>query len=159
MYRWIPLNPNMDNPNSWLFWSPMEITHVDLQISYVLICPLNPKFAKFEGFSLGIPFFRMKREAPVRAPWASCSWSAREAVKDVPPSCLDNTEWDWSEMEKSIGAVACFCMHKMRKTIQRIPCFFHKKEKMHHCWATMWTQAKKQMTPCINLILICSSDT
>ncbi len=53
----IPLNPNIENPNSW-FPSPMKITHR----SRVWICPLHPKFPlfEFEGFSLGITFFFFK---------------------------------------------------------------------------------------------------
>ena len=33
-------------------------------IFHMLLCPLNSKFAKIEGFILGV-FFRIKREAPV----------------------------------------------------------------------------------------------
>ncbi len=37
-YRWVPLTPNMDHPNSTLIQSPTEITCRSLKM---LICPLN----------------------------------------------------------------------------------------------------------------------
>ncbi len=47
-YRWVPPNPNMDNPNSQLIQSLMEITH---KISHV-ICLLNSKCTKFKRIYL-----------------------------------------------------------------------------------------------------------
>ncbi len=52
-YRWVPLNPNMDNPNSWLI---KKQTGRKFPISPILNFMLNSKVAKFEGFSLGITF-------------------------------------------------------------------------------------------------------
>ncbi len=45
-YRWVPLYPNMDNPNSQKIWSPLQ-THLSLQL---LICPKIWQFIWYQFF-------------------------------------------------------------------------------------------------------------
>ncbi len=54
--RFLPLNPNMDNPNFQLIRSPGEIT----SISCVFICLLYLKFTQLERILLGTTFFSNK---------------------------------------------------------------------------------------------------
>ncbi len=53
LYRWVPLYPNMDNPDS-----QFEVLYGKrknpLMSACLPACLLNLKFAKFEGFSLVI---------------------------------------------------------------------------------------------------------
>ena len=57
MFRWVPLNPNLLNPNSWLIQKNCRESEA---ISPVLNFMLD---SKFEGFLVFL--FRIKREAPV----------------------------------------------------------------------------------------------
>ena len=65
-YRSVPVNPIMDNPNSWKTRIPVEMAL--LQISCVLICLHNSKFGQFERICLGISFFGINQDPTVSQP-------------------------------------------------------------------------------------------
>ena len=61
IHRWVPVNPNMDNPNSRLIRSPHT------SISAMLICLLNSTFGDSKEFYsyIRVHLFWMKRDPPV----------------------------------------------------------------------------------------------
>ncbi len=67
-YRWLPFNPNMGNPISWLF----RINHGEnFLFPLWYTSHLIRHFAQFEGFLLGMTFW-IKREAPVACSMCAC---------------------------------------------------------------------------------------
>ncbi len=75
--RWVPLNPNMENPNS-----PFNSNGNHIQISDVLICPRNANFASFKGFSaVKYYFFELRGRYGRNVLW--CWWDCH--VVSRPP--------------------------------------------------------------------------
>ena len=71
-HRHLPLNPNMDNANSWIIQSLVHGN--DISIPTMRFCKhiLNSKFAYFERFLLGL-VVRIKQDPPVLGHEASGS--------------------------------------------------------------------------------------
>ena len=86
--RWVPLNPNMDNPNSQLIWSPMEI--VDLSCVN-LPAEFEIHLGLFEGVAV---FFPIKKEAPVIPSGVHCL--SRILARQEPNTGKENwLEFSW----------------------------------------------------------------
>ncbi len=61
LYRWVPVNLNMDNLNSWILQSPIETALLSLQWKSAHFS----KFGLFQRMLLGITFFGVIGEVPV----------------------------------------------------------------------------------------------
>ncbi len=74
IHRYLPLNPNKDNPNSRSVPSPACGNRTP--ISHVLICSLV-QVAWFKGFLLGISFFELNRTTCTKMHTQGPKWKHR----------------------------------------------------------------------------------
>ncbi len=85
MYRWVPVTPNMDHPNSQVIWSPIEITLLSPQY------PVNLNISLSERKSLGIAFSdpaggTCNVNSSTHCMTNSNSWSVQMALTSYPGS-------------------------------------------------------------------------